>query len=566
MTATCLRRYHASQPRRRSGAWNRPRASSRMASVKQFLAELRRRRVIRASGIYVLVAWMVIQVGEATFPSLGLPDWSLRFVIVLVALGFPIALVLAWAYDLQPTGERKIVRTPAEDAARDSPADGEAVSGEIHGERRPIGSIAVLPFADMSPEGDQEYFADGIAEELLNTLTNCCRHLRVPARSSSFAFKGKDTDVREIGARLGVDVLVEGSVRKSGDKVRITAQLIDVRDGYHIWSETFDRQLVDLFAVQDEIAQCVVDALDVSISERDREAIAGSPPADVRAYEYYLRGRQYFRQSRENSLGYAQEMYRGAIDIDSDYALAWVGLAMSGAQAAQLYPGSSSTDASLEEADRASARALELDPDLAEAHAARGFTLFQLNRLEEAEVSFEKAIELDPRQFEAHFFNGRICFQQGRLEDSLRLFAAASEIRQDHESAFFAAQALEALGRGDEASVYYRTGLKAVAEYMELNPDDSRAASLRAIGYGRTGNREEGFRWAERALAIDPSDGGIKYNVACFYALEGEPDRAIDILRQALDAGFGRRDWIDNDPDLDSLRDDNRFRDLLERM
>ena len=530
-----------------------------MASVKQFLSELRRRRVIRAAGLYVLVAWLVIQVGEATFESIALPDWSLRLVIVLLALGFPVVLVLAWAYDLEPTGEQRILRTPAEDAL-DEPVD------EAPRESTPIGSIAVLPFADMSPEGDQEYFADGIAEELLNTLTNCCRNLRVPARSSSFAFKGKDTDVREIGARLGVDALVEGSVRKSGDNVRITAQLIDVRDGYHLWSESFDRQLVDLFAVQDEIAQCVVNALDVSITEQDLEALGRATPGDVRAYEYYLKGRQYFRQSRKKSLEYAQEMFRGAIDIDSAYALAWAGLAASGAQAAQLYPGSSSAEADLEEADRASARALELDADLAEAHAVRGFTLFQLQRFDEAETALEKAIALDPRQFEAHFFYGRASFAQGKFEDAARQFTAASEIRPDHEAAFFAALSLEALGRSEESRVLYRAGLEIAAEHMELNPDDSRAASLGAIAHGRVGNREEGVEWAERALAIDPTDAGIKYNVACFYAIEGESDRAIDILGQALDAGFGRRDWLDNDPDLDSLRDDDRFRALLDSM
>ncbi|TFG61830.1 MAG: hypothetical protein E4H28_08375, partial [Gemmatimonadales bacterium] len=161
-----------------------------MAAIKQFLSELRRRRVIRAAGLYILVAWMVIQVGEATFESLALPDWGLRLVIVLSALGFPIVLVLAWAYDLEPAGEQKIVRTPAEVVAVEVP---EAPPLE----RKPIGSIAVLPFADMSPDGDQEYFADGIAEELLNALTRCCAHLRVPARTSSFAFKGKDVDARE---------------------------------------------------------------------------------------------------------------------------------------------------------------------------------------------------------------------------------------------------------------------------------------------------------------------------------------------------------------------------------
>lgn len=520
-----------------------------MTSVRQFFGELRRRRVIRAAGLYVLVAWMVIQVGEATFDSLELPDWSLRLVIVLAALGFPLVLVLAWAYDVQPTSDRKIVRTPAAPRSR-----------------QPIESIAVLPFADMSPDGDQEYFADGIAEELLNTLTNCCHHLRVPARSSSFAYKGVDADAREIGARLGVDGLIEGSVRKSGDTVRITTQLIDVRDGYHIWSESYDRQLVDLFAVQDEIAHAVVDALDLSMTEHDRSAIAGSPPADVRAYEFYLKGRQFFGQSRKTSLEYAQEMYQGAIDIDPEYALAWAGLAASAAQAAMLYPGAPSAEEDIAKADAASAKALDLDPALADAHAARGFALFLMQKYEEAETAFEKAIELDPQHVDAHFFYGRTCFQQGRFGDALRLFAAASEIGENYEAAFFAAQSLEAMDRSEEAAGYYRASLVASESHMALNPDDPRAATFRAVAHGRLDEREEGLKWAERALSIDPADAGVKYNVACLYAVEGEVNRAVEILEQAVDAGFSRRAWVENDPDLDTLREDARFQRLLERL
>jgi len=530
-----------------------------MASVKQFFSELRRRRVIRAAGMYVLVAWMVIQVGEATFESMALPDWGLQLVIVLSALGFPIVLVLAWAYDLEPGGEKKIVRTEAEDVVARAPDSPRAEMG-------PIGSIAVLPFADMSPEGDQEYFADGIAEELLNTLTSCCTHLRVPARTSSFAFKGKDVDAREIGARLGVDALIEGSVRKSGDRVRITVQLIDVRDGYHLWAQTFDRDLVDLFAVQDEIAQCVADSLDVSVPEDDKKVVAGSTPADVQAYEYYLRGKQYFRHSLKKSLGYAQEMFRRSVEIDPEYALAWAALAATSAQSVQLYPGDPSSTANIEEADRASARALELDPALADAHAARGFALFQIRRFDEAEAEFQTAIELDPKQLSAHFFYGRFCFQEGRMEEAARLFATAADIRSDHESEFFAAQSLEALGRSEEARVHYAAGIEAAAQHMELNPDDSRAATLRAVACGRLGNTKEGFKWAERALAIDPSDSGVKYNLACFYAVEGESDRAIELLTQAVDAGMGQRGWLENDPDLGSLREDPRFIDLLERI
>lgn len=529
-----------------------------MASVKQFFSELRRRRVIRAAGLYALVAWMIIQVGEATFESMALPDWSLRLVIVLLALGFPIVLVLAWAYDLEPTGEKKVVRTVAKSAV-DEPV------AEASRESTPIGSIAVLPFADMSPEGDQEYFADGIAEELLNTLTRCCTHLRVPARTSSFAFKGKGVDVREIGTQLGVDALIEGSVRKSGDRVRITVQLIDVRDGYHLWTKTFDRELVDLFAVQDEIAQCVADSLDVSVPEQEKQAITGSTPVDVHAYEFYLKGKQFFRRGRKQDHEFAQEMYRAAIEIDPDYALPWAWLAASCAQSVLFYPTHSSSAANLEEADRASARAMELDPDLADANTARGFALFVLDRFEEAEASFERAIELDPNQFSAHFFFGRVSFQQGKFEQALRLFTAAADIRPDHEALFLAATALEALGRSEEATAQNRAGLKIVAEHMELNPDDARAATFRAVANGRIGDSKEGFKWAERALAIDPTDAGVKYNVSCFYALEGKSDRAIEILTQALDGGFNQRDWMENDPDLDSLREDSRFGELLDR-
>lgn len=525
-----------------------------MASLRQFISELRRRRVIRAVVIYLLVAWIVIQVGEATFPSLRLPEWTLTLVIAMAALGLPIVLVLAWAYDLQPR-EGKIVRSP------EVGGDSESTNG-----RKEIESIAVLPFADMSPDADQEYFGDGIAEELLITLNNCCRNLRVPARSSSFSFKGRDLDAREIGAQLGVDALVEGSVRKSGEKVRITAQLIDVRDGFHLWSESYDRQLVDLFDIQDEIAQHVVDALDVSLSEKDRQAIGGASPADVRAYEYYLKGRQFFHQARKKSLEYAMEMFRRAVDVDPEYALAWAGVAESASHSTMLYPGGSSAQADLEEADRASRKALELDASLAQAHAARGYTLFAMQRFDEAQAEFETAIELDPKQFEARYYYGRACFMQGRLQDAARFLMEALDIREDREAAFFAAQSLEALGRHAEAKVQYRKGVEIATRHMELNPDDPRAATLLAVAHCRLEDPEEGLEWAERALAIDPEDAGVKYNVACLYAIQGESDKAIECLEQALQAGFGTRTWIENDPDLDSVREDPRFQALLARL
>ncbi|MEE9132142.1 MAG: protein kinase [Gemmatimonadota bacterium] len=423
-------------------------------------------------------------------------------------------------------------------------------------------SIAVLPFDNMSASAENEYLSDGITEEIINALAKI-GGLAVVSRTSAFAYKGKKLDVRTIGEQLNVACVLEGSVRKSGDRLRITAQLVSVADGYHLWSERYDREMADVFAIQDEIAENIARALRVILSEDEKRAIAKVPPADVEAYEYYLRGRQFFHTNLKRSLRFAREMFTRAIEIDPDYALAWAGIADCSSLLRMYYPASES---SLEQADAASSKALELDPNLPEAHAARGFALWQMQRDEEAKHEFETAIELDPQQFEARYFYARQCFTQGDLEKAARLFEEASSVRADYPAAFFAAQSHAALGREAEARAAYRRALEVVGHHLELNPDDPRAATMRAVSLCRLGQRQEGLEWAERAIAIDPEDAGVCYNVACLYALEGQTEKAIDKLECAIQVGFGARNWIANDPDLDSLRDHPRFRALLEGL
>ena len=217
----------------------------------------------------------------------------------------------------------------------------------------------------------------------------------------------------------------------------------------------------------------------------------------------------------------------------------------------------------LESANRASLEALKLAPMLAEAHSARGLTLFLMRRSEEAEEAFQKAIELDPLLFQARYFHGRACFQEGRLEDAAAEFQEAARIREDYQAAFFAAQASEALGRTEEARARLAEALRVVERHMELNPDDPRAATIRAVSLCRLGRSEEGLRWAEKALEIDGEDPGVCYNVACLYSLERKVDEAIHCLEAALERGFGNHEWFENDPDLDRLRDHPRFQALL---
>jgi adenylate cyclase len=221
-----------------------------------------------------------------------------------------------------------------------------------------------------------------------------------------------------------------------------------------------------------------------------------------------------------------------------------------------FYPTS---DEDVTRADSASRRALELAPDLPEAHSARGSALFLMKRLDEAEREFRIAIEMEPQLVEARHLFGRVSFQQGRFDEAARLFRAANDIRENYDSAFFAAQSLEALGRKEEAADAYAYARGVAARHMEFNPDDARAATMLAVSLCRAGRPDEGLRWGEQALAIDPEDAGVRYNVACLYALEGKTDRAFECLADAIRAGFGNRDWLEKDPDIESLRGDPRF-------
>jgi adenylate cyclase len=515
----------------------------------RFITELLRRGVPQVVGVYLAAGWGLLEFTDWATGRFQLSNGAEDLVIGTWIIFLPVVAGAAWHLG-HPDRRR---RTPGRGTPASTPAAAPVARST---------DIAVLPFANLSPNAEDEYLSDGICEEITNQLAHM-EGLNVVARTSAFAYKGRVGDVRAIGRDLRAGAVLEGSVQRSGDRLRVTTQLIEVANGYHLWSERYDREMKDVFDIEDEIAANVVEALRGILKPEERAALAKNPTANVKAYEYYLRGRQFFRQSRRKSLDYARQMFERAVAEDPDFALAWAGISDSISLTNMYYP---STGADLDRADEASRRALELDSDLAEAHGARGFTLLQQKRFEEAEVEFKAAILIDPSQFEARYFYARGCFSQGRLEDAARLFQEASAAREDYQASFFAAQALEALGREEEAAEGYRTALAVAEKHMELNPDDPRAATMRAVSLCRTGDREAGLHWAERALEIDPHDAGVRYNVACLYSLESRPEQAIDCLHEAIQAGFGHRDWIEHDPDLDSLREHPRFQELVGRL
>jgi TolB-like protein/Flp pilus assembly protein TadD/tRNA A-37 threonylcarbamoyl transferase component Bud32 len=427
----------------------------------------------------------------------------------------------------------------------------------------PQQSIAVLPFANMSADPEAEYFGDGVAEEILNALTRV-QALHVAARTSAFAFRGKSEDIGEIGRKLRVATVLEGSVRKAGNRLRITAQLVDVANGYHLWSERYDREMADVFAIQDDIAQSIVGALRIVMNEQDRRAIQSSPRVDVQAYEYFLRGRQLFHQFRRKSLEFAREMFAQAIAIDPGFARAYAGLADCHTF---LYEKHEASEANLLEADAASRKALELDPGSAEAHAARGHALALAHRFEEARPEFEAAVRIAPWLFEAHYFLARACFAQGLLDEAAVHFRDAARVRpEDFQSRDLLGCVLQGLGRGEEARSERAAALRLAERHLQLYPDDVRALYMGAGSLVMLGELEKAFQWAERALAMDPDDPSILYNVACVYAVGGQVERGLECLELAVRHGMRYRAWIENDSDLDALRPDPRFRALLASM
>jgi serine/threonine protein kinase/Flp pilus assembly protein TadD len=425
-------------------------------------------------------------------------------------------------------------------------------------------SVAVLPFRNMSPDKEQDYFCEGIAEELINRLGKF-QNLRVASRTSAFQFKDADADIREIGERLNVGTVLEGSVRKAANQLRISTQLVNVADGYRLWSDSFDRELKDVFAIQDEIAQSIVDALHVTLSPSEaKQAVQKAAKVDVQAYDFYLKGRKFFYQFRQQGFEFARQMFARAIVIDPSYARPYAGVADC---CSFLYMYFDSSEDNLQEADAASRKAVEIDPGSAEAHASRGLAVSLNQRFDEAKIEFETALRLDPNNYEAHYLYARSLFAQGNLEEAANRFEKACQVNpEDYNAPQLLAVTYVGLGREADGIEAFKRSLVVIDRHLELNPDDARAIYLGAGSLCHLGEREKAVKWAEKATTIDPDNPSVLYNVACVYSQLGELERSIDCLEESITTGMGQKEWIENDPDLDPLRDNARFQALLSRL
>jgi adenylate cyclase len=426
-------------------------------------------------------------------------------------------------------------------------------------------SIVVLPFTNMSGDPEQEYFSDGITEDIITDLSKISS-LFVVSRNTAFTFKGQAVDIDQVAARLGVQFVLEGSVRKSNDRVRISAQLIDGRSNGHVWAERYDRKFDDIFELQDDISRAIVAALRLRILPQELETITQRPTENPEAYRLYLMGRSFFHRGHtKRYLRLAKQMFAQALDIDPDYAAAHAGMADCNSHLLDAGDTTITTNEILEQSERA----LSLDSSLAEAHASKGLALYTAGRYEEAERCFERAIQLKPELYEAYLFYGRNCLNRGQYEKAIELFGKAAEFSSGDFRAYgLQSLCYQSLGRIDEAKICARRSLDRIEEAISQRPDDADALAFGAGLLALLGEASRTRDWAERASIIEPDDFYMHYNLACAFATLGEKDQAIDRLEHIVGPAMIRslREYLLHDSDLDPLRDHPRFIALLKRI
>ncbi|HEV8384178.1 MAG TPA: protein kinase, partial [Candidatus Acidoferrales bacterium] len=423
-------------------------------------------------------------------------------------------------------------------------------------------SLAVLYFENSSGSKDDEYFRDGITEDIITELSKL-QDVWVFTRSAVLAYRDKPVTATEVSEQLKATHVLEGSLRRAGNRLRITAHLVESRTARSIWAERYDRQLEDVFAIQDEIAQSIAKAMKAMLAAEDKRAPGKATEAQVQAYDYYLRGRQFFYQFRRRGYDFARQMFSRAIELDPGYARAYAGMANC---YSYLFMYWDATEENLRAAEDASRKALQLDPDLAEAYVARGLATALGKKYDEAQKEFEKAIRLDPKHFDAYYFYARACFQQGRLELAAHMFEQAAQVNpEDYQAPSMLAMVYEGQGRAAEAEAAHRRAVRVIERHLEMHPDDARALYLGATDLCQLGEKARSLEWARMALAIDPEDAGILYNVACVYSLQGQIEPAIECLEKAMVHGFWYKQWAEHDSDLNNVRGHPRFTALMAR-
>jgi serine/threonine-protein kinase len=584
---------------------------------RNFFSELKRRNVLRAAAFYAASAWLLVQVATQVFPFFHIAEWVVRWIVIAAAIGFPFAMSFSWLYEWTPQGiQRESEIPPNESITRQT---GKRLDRWIIAilalavvllltnqfvlrkdaqttvvAAIPEKSIAVLPFDNLSRDPENAYFSEGIQDEILTRLAKVA-DLKVISRTSTQRFKSAPSDLRDIAKQLGVMHILEGSVQKANDQVRVNVQLINAATDAHLWADTYDRKLTDIFAVESEIAKNVAENLKARLNGRAEEVLASRPTENPEAHELYLKGRYFWNRRSTASLRKAGDFFQKAIDLDSKYALAYAGLA-DVHSLVPIYAGTAPKD-DVPKALVAAHKAVELDNNLAEAHTSLGNALISNGQLKLAEPEFRRALELNPNYATAHQWLAECLFGQGRFPESLAENERAHEL--DPLSLIINASyasSLSGVGRYDDAIKQARKTLEldpelvpgheilgqtyedegkldeAIAEYRkanEIGPTPSNYAML-AHAYAKAGRMAETRKTLDKLTDLSAQQYVGAYPLAIVHLALGEKEEALRLLEQSfverdvlLQGLFGS---IKIDKRLDPLRHDPRFQKLVDRF
>jgi TolB-like protein/Tfp pilus assembly protein PilF len=528
-------------------------AQNRRVNPKKFFGELKRRNVYKVAVAYAVVAWLLIQIATQVFPFFEIPNWAVRLVVLLLAIGFPVAMTLAWAFELTPEGLKRTETTDAEHLPTRSRTRAwiyvVVITGAISvgvfyfGRHRsskqsestelPTKSIAVLPFENLSRDPDNAYFADGIQEEILTRLAKIA-DLKVISRTSTQRYQSKPGNLSEIAKQLGVANILEGSVQRAADRVRVNVQLINALTDAHLWADTYDRKLTDVFAAETEIAKTIAETLQANLSGKEKSAITARPTENSEAHDLYLRGRYFFGKRTVDDFKRAIDYFNQAIAKDPNYAPAYAGLADSYVLLPE-YSGQRA-DESLPKARWAANKALELDSNLAEAHTSLGLWLVDFSGdLHGARREFEQAIELNPNYAAAHYFLGlQVLAPLGQLDQ------AVVELKRAVELDPFSVIMNTNFGLCYILARRYPEAIAQLRKATELDPNFSQTHVFLGYALELSGDSTEAIREYEKAYEVEKAhETGAKEVgspwLAYAYALQGEQEKALRLLGQLED-------------------------------
>jgi serine/threonine protein kinase/Flp pilus assembly protein TadD len=438
------------------------------------------------------------------------------------------------------------------------------VSREISTESVPEKSIAVLYFENMNSEKDSDYFCAGITEDIITDLSKI-KDLKVVSRTDVLPFRNKEVNTRQVGEALRANYILEGSVRKAGNRIRITAQLISVRNGYHLWAERFDRLVEDIFDLQNEVSQKIVDALKISLTDSERQLLTQKPTDDLRAYDFYMRGRELLYLKGRRNTESAIEMFKNAVAIDPGFASSYAGLAESYSSMYEWYDGNSSW---LSKAIETNQKALELEPTSLAAKFGIATVYFHHRRFAESKRTLEEILKENPKFYPGFLRLGMIAELSNNFEDALKYYQRASELKPYDEDAWmFLAEVYRRVGNVEAAEEAALKVIEITSRKLEASLDDIIVMSRLAEAYARFGSREEAHATLKRVIELEPNDGLAVYNCSCAYALLGETEASLILLRRAFESGFRTvAHWARTDGAFDAMRADERFQQILSEM